>query len=92
MEVCLHPASRALYPNDRGNATTSDPWRSTIEHVVRLTDGGRDDAENKIAAHHACNAAASDDEHGRRMSYTIGSVPELAARLHAVLARLLAPG
>lgn len=79
MEVCLHPLSRALYPNDHGDKSTSDPWRATIEHVVRLVDGGTDDAENKIAAHHACNAAASADDYGARMRYTIGSaVPGLA--------------
>ena len=89
MPVCLHPLSRALYPNDHGDKSTSDPWRATIEHVMRLIDGGADDAANKIAAHHACNAAASDDDSGRRMSYTIGSVPELVALLNKVLGALL---
>jgi len=60
MPACLHPESRQLYPG----LALDDPWRASIDHVVPLSEGGTDTADNKRAAHHHCN-----EVHGRPLGY-----------------------
>src|SRR3984957_6666214 len=48
----LGPARRALDPGLRG---TNSPWMPTVDHVIALTLGGTDTADNKRASHSCCN-------------------------------------
>lgn len=54
MPDCYCPAGRAI-PRV---ASLDPPWRASIDHKIRLADGGTDDADNKRAAHARCNAIA----------------------------------
>jgi hypothetical protein len=53
MPVCLCPYGRKIYVG----LTGEDPWRASIDHIIRITDGGTDAADNKRASHAKCNAA-----------------------------------
>jgi hypothetical protein len=68
-EISQDRTQRASAPG-----ATGDPWRASIDHIVPLAEGGRDDAANKRSAHALCNEAGQ--EHwgrGRQpLSYTIG--------------------
>ena len=60
MTRCLCPADkggRAIDPELRGHG--SQPWAPSVDHVIPLMQGGRDDAANKRAAHQLCNADAA---------------------------------
>lgn len=52
---------------DPALAGYDDPWAPSIDHVIRLADGGRDVEGNMRAAHKFCNNLA-----GRSAAYTIG--------------------
>jgi tRNA nucleotidyltransferase (CCA-adding enzyme) len=57
MPACMAPKSlgagrRVMDPALRG---TNSPWMPTIDHVIALTLGGTDTADNKRAAHSCCN-------------------------------------
>lgn len=75
MPVCL-AEDRSI---DADLAGVDDPWAPTIDHVVRLADGGRDAPDNMRAAHKLCNNhAGSEDE----STYKIGDMyPELLTLL-----------
>jgi hypothetical protein len=62
MPVCLHPGSRQLYPG----LAVDDPWRASIDHVIPLSEGGPDTADNKRAAHQHCNMSADYKPRGLR--------------------------
>jgi len=89
MPECLHPDSREIVAGRKSRISASlpgasgDPWRPSIDHVVPLASGGRDDAVNKRAAHQLCNEAAQ-EHYGRgrgNLSRTIGdeAAPQLVA-------------
>lgn len=81
MPECLCPDGREISPartqcaNANRPREPHDPWRASIDHIVPLAEGGRDDAPNKRAAHALCNEA-SQEHWGRRrpLSYAIGDV------------------
>jgi 5-methylcytosine-specific restriction endonuclease McrA len=57
MPVCLHPeedGGRAIDPALQG---TDSPWKPSVDHVIRLRDGGTWDQDNLRAAHYRCNQA-----------------------------------
>jgi 5-methylcytosine-specific restriction endonuclease McrA len=59
MPRCLCPVDeggRAIDPELRGHAVS---WAPSVDHVIPLAQGGRDDAANKRAAHQLCNADAA---------------------------------
>lgn len=53
MPVCLNPNSRSI-----SRVAWPDPWSRSVDHIVRLADGGEDTAGNKRAAHLRCNTSA----------------------------------
>jgi HNH endonuclease len=56
MPVCLHPDGRDIDPALKG---TGSPWAPSVDHIIRLRDGGTWEPENLRAAHFQCNGAAS---------------------------------
>jgi 5-methylcytosine-specific restriction endonuclease McrA len=57
MPACLCPDGRAIDPELTGHGTL--PWAPSVDHIVPVVLGGRDDAANKRAAHQLCNADAA---------------------------------
>jgi hypothetical protein len=53
---CLCPDGRDLDQSLRG--AIGGPWVPAIHHIVRLTDGGPSNADNKLAAHSQCSSMA----------------------------------
>jgi 5-methylcytosine-specific restriction endonuclease McrA len=58
---CLNPEGRAIT-----RVSWPDPWSAAIDHVIPLSLGGADTADNKRAAHMRCNGSrgnwVSEDE------------------------------
>ena len=78
MPECLCPDGREIAERRRIGLPdqTGDPWRASIDHIVPLASGGRDDAANKRAAHQRCNEGGQAHWGRARqpLSYTIGDV------------------
>jgi hypothetical protein len=86
------PARRGL---DRALLGAAGPWAPTVDHIIRVRDGGADNAANKRAAHFYCNhqAAITEDQaltatitrYGKPpagLTYSLGATtPGLAALL-----------
>ena len=53
MPVCLNPNTRSIT-----KAPWPDPWSRSVDHIVKLSEGGSDDVGNKRAAHLRCNISA----------------------------------
>src|ERR1700723_2328184 len=67
MPRCLCPDGRAIDP---GLASCPVSWAPSVDHVIPLVQGGRDDAANKRAAHQLCNADAA-VEMSRRLNLAL---------------------